>query len=224
MILRLDKAIPAELCESIVSRLSTASFTPGTATSGKLDRSIKHSLQLPLRDPLAKEISRDLTRSLGDSDDFANAARLKQMTPPRVNRYDIGMYYQEHLDNALMVAGRSPLRTDIAMTICLNSAADYEGGELVVQGEGGEQRFRGDAGDVILYPAGNIHEVTEVTAGSRLVAVGWIQSQVRDPAQRRVLYDLDKSLKALDAEGVTRELRLPLQQIRSQLVRMWSDA
>lgn len=65
--------------------------------------------------------------------------------------------------------------------------------------------------------------MTEITAGSRLVAVAWIQSQVRDGAQRRLLYDLDRSLKELEAAGVPADTRLPLLQVRSQLVRMWSE-
>jgi PKHD-type hydroxylase len=219
----LESVIDRGLCEAIVKRLAGAQFVDGVATAGRLDDSVKRSLQLPLRDPVAKEISRDLTRSLSDSEDFVNAVRLKSMTPPRINRYDEGMYYGEHLDNAIMAGPRQPLRTDIAMTICLNDASDYEGGELVIQGDTGERRFRGDAGDVIVYPAGSIHQVTPVTGGSRLVAVAWIQSQVRDPGRRRLLFELDKSLKALEAGGVSRALRLPLLQLRSQLVRMWSE-
>ncbi len=219
----LESVIDPALCERIVGRLVEAQFVDGGATSGKLDEAVKRTLQLPLRDPLAREISRDLTRSLSGSEDFVNAVRLKTMTPPRVNRYDEGMYYHDHLDNALMAGPRQAVRTDIAMTICLNDAADYEGGDLIIQGDSGERCFRGNAGDVIVYPAGSIHRVTPVTAGSRLVAVSWIQSQVKDPGQRRILFDLDRSLKALEAEGVRRELRLPLLQLRSQLVRLWSE-
>lgn len=219
----LEGIIDRAVCEGIVARLAEARFVDGSASAGKLDESVKRTLQLPLRDSLAREISRDLTRCLGNSEDFINAVRLKAMTPPRVNRYDEGMYYNDHLDNAVMAGPRQPLRTDIAMTICLNNASSYEGGELIIQGDTGERHFRGNAGDVIVYPAGSIHRVTPVTSGTRLVAVSWIQSQVRDPGQRRILFDLDKALKSLEADGVSRELRLPLLQLRSQLVRLWSE-
>ena len=223
MNLVLESVIDRSLCAGISTRLEDAQFVDGGATAGRADPSRKRTLQLPLKDPLAREISRDLTRCLSTSPEFVNAVRLKRMIPPRINRYDTGMYYAEHLDNAIMAAPRQALRTDIAVTICLSDAADYEGGELVIQGDTGERRFKGNAGDVIIYPAGSIHEVTEVTRGCRLVAVSWIQSQVREPGQRRILYDLDASLKALEAEGVSHALRLPLIQLRSQLVRMWSD-
>ena len=163
-------------------------------------------------------------RCLSQSSEFIGAVRLKRMIPPRVNRYDEGMYYGDHLDNALMVFGKNrPMRTDIALTICLNDCSDYEGGELVIQADAAERRFKGNSGDVIVYPSGLVHQVTPVTAGSRLVAVSWIQSQVGDPARRRLLFELDQSVQDLEAAGADRGTLLRLKQVRSTLVRMWSE-
>lgn len=224
MILVLEKVVPATLCEKIVKRLETANFIDGRASAAQLDASLKQNLQLPLRDSQAREISSDLVRCLSDSPEFVSAVRLKRMIPPRVNRYDEGMFYAEHLDKVVMAPGRNqPLRTDISLTICLNNASDYEGGELVVRADAGERRFKGNAGDVILYPSGLLHEVTPVTAGSRLVAVSWIQSQIRDDGQRSLIYRLESNIAALEEAGVERDQLLELKQVHSDLLRRWLD-
>ena len=224
MILVLKQIVPASLCEKIVVKLEAANFVDGLGTAGKLDASIKQNLQLPLREPLAQELGRDLVRCLSQSPEFVSAVRLKRMIPPRVNRYDEGMFYGEHLDNALMTMGQNkPMRTDIALTICLNDGSDYEGGELVIQANAAERRIKSNSGDVIVYPAGLVHQVTPVTAGSRLVAVSWIQSQVCDPVRRRLLFELDQSVQDLEAAGADRGTLLRLKQVRNTLVRMWSE-
>ena len=224
MIQIFEHLIPASLCEKIAGKLTNAEFVDGLGTAGQVDASIKQNLQLPLRDPLAQEIGRDLVRCLSQSPEFVAAVRLQRMIPPRVNRYDEGMYYGDHLDNAMMVFGRNkPMRTDIALTICLNNGSDYEGGELVIQADAAEQRFKGNSGDVIVYPASFVHQVTPITAGGRLVAVSWIQSQVRDPAKRRMLFELDQGLQELESAGTERGTLLRLKQVRTTLVRMWSE-
>ena len=40
---------------------------------------------------------------------------------------------------------------------------------------------------MIIYPTGQLHRVTEVTSGSRLSIVGWIQSTISD-TEDRALY------------------------------------
>ena len=73
--------------------------------------------------------------------------------------------------------GSTPLlRCDIAVTVSLSERSSYEGGELVIDVAGVPQRWKGDAGDCILYPADTLHRVEAVTKGERVVAVFWIQS------------------------------------------------
>ena len=40
---------------------------------------------------------------------------------------------------------------------------------------------------IVLYPSSSLHRVEPVRAGARLVALTWIQSLVRDPAQRELV-------------------------------------
>jgi len=223
MFLSLPSVVPAATCAAICEQLSRASFEDGVSTGGSADQRIKNNVQLSPRDPLAQSISRQLGEALREHTLFRSAAWPRRMTQPRVSRYDAGMYYREHLDNAFMGGEAAPLRTDMALTIALNDAAYYEGGELVAATDSGEQRWRGSAGDVVVYSAGCLHAVEEVTAGSRLVAVAWIESQVRDAGQRQALFELDCALDALDREGVERDTRQKLARLRGRLMRMWCE-
>src|SRR3546814_13901958 len=69
---------------------------------------------------------------------------------------------------------------DLAFTLFLSDPDSYEGGELEIEEPAGTRSFKLPAGAAILYPANSVHEVAKVTSGRRDVAVGWIQSLVRD--------------------------------------------
>jgi PKHD-type hydroxylase len=138
------------------------------------------------------------------------------------SRYEPGMTYGTHTDDALMGAGEDKLRTDLAFTIFLADRATYEGGALVVESALGEQEISLEAGDAILYPAGSIHHVAPVTEGARLAAVGWIQSYVADAAKREILFDLSVARGRLAEAGVARAEILRLDKSISNLLRMWA--
>ena len=102
------------------------------------------------------------------------------MLRPMFCRYGVGMKYGDHVDGAIMGDAAEQVRCDVAMTVCLSDAAEYEGGELVIDAAGVPTSWRGKAGDLIVYPADTLHRVNEVTSGTRDVAISWIQSMVRD--------------------------------------------
>jgi PKHD-type hydroxylase len=131
------------------------------------------------------------------------------------------MSYGWHWDDAI---SRQPLmRFDISYTLFLTPPEDYDGGELVVETPFGEQRYKRPAGGVVVYPTQALHRVEEVTRGMRQAAIGWVQSLVRDPAQRQILYDLEQVRRTLRSQsGKTREYDLMGKSI-SNLMRMWSD-
>ena len=220
-----EKAISGDTCQTILRKLEEANYVDGGGTVGGLDTSVKHNLQLVPSDSIALEVSRALVQALGQCKALASAIRMNKMTPPRINRYDVDMYYGEHLDNALMRIGNGQmLRTDISMTVCLSDADDYEGGVLRINTDVGPYEFKGGQGDVVIYPGGLLHEVTKVSSGSRIVAVCWIQSLIRDATQRRVIRDLEASISSLDCNAsVPREDVLTLRRTMSSLVRLWND-
>ena len=102
------------------------------------------------------------------------------MLRPLFCRYGVGMKYGDHVDGAIMGDPASQVRCDVAMTVCLSDATEYDGGELIIDAAGVPTGWRGKAGDLILYPANTLHRVNEVTRGARDVAISWIQSMVRD--------------------------------------------
>ena len=80
------------------------------------------------------------------------------------------------------------------------------------------------AGDLILYPASSLHHVTPVTSGERVASFFWIQSMIRDDAQRRVLFDMDVAVQRLAAElGQAHASVVALTGMYHNLLRMWVD-
>ena len=116
------------------------------------------------------------------------------------------------------------IRTDVSFTLFLGDPASYDGGELVMEGTGGEQAYKLDAGSMILYPSGALHRVEPVTRGARLAAVGWAQSLVRDPGKREILFDLDTARRAIfRQQGKTAEFDL-ISKSTANLMRLWAES
>jgi PKHD-type hydroxylase len=150
---------------------------------------------------------------------FALAVRPKALTPLLFSRTGKGMHYGTHVDDALMRG----LRTDVSFTLFLSEPKSYGGGELVIEGTGGEDAFKLPAGSMIAYPATTLHRVNPVTRGERMVCAGWARSYVRDTAQRELLFDLDTARRRLFArEGKSEDFDLISKSV-SNLLRMWAE-
>jgi PKHD-type hydroxylase len=106
------------------------------------------------------------------------------------------MGFGAHLDNSIRtVPGMNlRIRTDVSATLFLSAPDEYDGGELVVEDVYGSHSVKLPAGDLVLYPASSLHQVTPVTRGARLASFFWVQSMVRDDGQRSLLFDLDISI------------------------------
>ncbi len=62
------------------------------------------------------------------------------------------------------------------------------------------------AGDLVIYPATSLHRVTPVTRGARVSSFFWIESMVRDDAQRALLFDVDMAIVRLSQQAARRSL------------------
>ncbi len=162
-----------------------AAFEDGRKTAGAHARAVKRNEQAG-RGPLRDQVLKLIERRLLDHDLFRAAARPKALVRLLLSRYQPGMAYGLHVDDAVM----DGQRTDLSFTLFLNDPQSYEGGELVVEEPAGERLVKLKAGDLVLYPSDSLHRVAEVRAGTRCAAVGWVRSQVRDPQAREVLFDL----------------------------------
>jgi PKHD-type hydroxylase len=131
-------------------------------------------------------VLRKVEQALLHHEVFVAAARPKRLVRLLISRYEPGMTYGTHVDDALM----DGVRPDLSFTLFLSDPATYEGGALVIEDTYGERMVKLPAGELILYPSTTLHRVDPVTSGVRLAAVGWVRSYVRDPEHREILFDL----------------------------------
>ena len=128
---------------------------------------------------------------------FKAVARPKQLVGLLVSRYRPGMEYGLHVDDAMMQG----VRTDLSFTLFLSAPEAYEGGELVIEGNDAENAIKLPAGSAVVYPTTSLHRVAPVTAGERLVVVGWVRSLIRRADQREILFDLDAAVAEMRQAG-----------------------
>ena len=180
--------------------LDRSAWADGRATAGEQSALAKRNLQLPEDAPGARELGAIILAALGRNETFVSATLPLRVFPPLFNRYDAGMGFGAHIDNAIRFTPQMVrVRTDVASTLFLSDPADYDGGELVVEDTYGEQRVKLAAGDLVVYPADSRHRVEPVTRSSRWAAFFWTQSMVRDDGQRRLLHDLDGAIRQVRA-------------------------
>ena len=166
---------------------------------------------------------RILMASLGHNEIFRFGVLPNRVADPIFARYHPGMTYGEHVDDPIMGSTGPRFRTDVSMTLFLNRPEDYDGGELVIRTSFGMRKVKLAAGDAVLYPSSSLHHVAEVTRGERLVALTWIQSYVRDPARRELLYELNQARETLLKEAPEAEHTALVDRSYANLVRMWSE-
>ncbi|HEY3784348.1 MAG TPA: Fe2+-dependent dioxygenase [Steroidobacteraceae bacterium] len=221
---------PEEVC-AMHARLTAVTWGDGRITAGHQSVRVKHNLQLPESDPVARELSYIVRAALGRSSLFIAAALPLRIFPPLFNCYRSGDSFGDHVDNALRhdrpatgadEAGR-PLRTDLSATLFVSSPEDYAGGELSIEDNFGRRRVKFAAGDMVLYPASSVHRVEPVTRGRRLASFFWIQSLVRDAGQRQTLFDLDTAIQQLERDHAGHPALVSLVGIYHNLLRRWVE-
>ncbi|QFU00555.1 PKHD-type hydroxylase [Halomonas sp. THAF5a] len=223
MILCIAQIIPEELLQRIQTTLADTPFQDGRETAGWHARTVKHNRQAEGRHPAVGALREEVTGHLQRHALFQMAVRPRRMKPLMFSRYEPGMSYGNHVDDAIMGSPSGAMRTDISFTLFLGDPDSYDGGELLIETTGGEQTFKLPAGSLVLYPSSTLHRVEPVTRGERLAAVGWAQSLVRDPQQREVLFDLDSTRRRLFEESGKTATFDTLSKSLANLLRMWAD-
>jgi PKHD-type hydroxylase len=225
MLARIPGVLTSEELAAIRERLKDASWVDGRITAGHQSAKAKANLQLPEDSAEARELGVIVVRALERNALFMAATLVRHVFPPLFNRYDVGMGFGAHVDNAIRQVGSTPLRirTDISATLFLNAPDEYDGGELIVEDTYGAQSAKLAAGDMIVYPATSLHRVAPVTRGTRLACFFWIQSLVKDASERALLFDLDRSIGELGQTMPDNPAVLRLTAIYHNLVRKWSE-
>jgi PKHD-type hydroxylase len=167
-----------------------------------------------------------ILRALGRSPLFNAAALPLRVFPPLFNRYDEGMKFEAHVDNAIrFVPGAAVrVRTDVSATLFLSAPAEYDGGELIIEDTYGKQTVKLPAGHLVLYPATSLHRVAPIKRGSRWAAFFWVQSMVKDDGKRRELFELDRAVAETRAAlGDAHHASVALTSVYHNLLRRWSE-
>jgi PKHD-type hydroxylase len=206
------KLLAPELLTQINGRLAKGNWVDGLLTAGPAAARVKRNLQLE-PGPEAQELSDLVKKTLLANDKFPPLALPRRLTPILFSRYQDGMEYGPHTDDA--VRSRDGIRTDLAATLFLSEPETYDGGELIVN----NSAVKPAAGDLVLYAATTVHRVAPVTRGVRLAAVLWIQSLVRSQEQRDVLLSLHGAIARLGDHPVA----VSVEAVQQNLLRMWAE-
>ncbi|MBD1599796.1 Fe2+-dependent dioxygenase [Pseudomonas typographi] len=196
MLIEIPHVLTPEELDQVRRLVQAAGLVDGRVTAGELAAQAKHNLQLPQGCQAAKEAGEIILKALGRNALFHSAAQPFRVLPPLFNRYDVGMRFDAHVDGAVRAVPGAGIRmrADLSSTLFLSEPQDYEGGELVIEHSYGASAIKLSAGSLVLYPAGSLHRVNEVTRGSRWCAFFWTQSMLKDDGLRTLLYDLDRSI------------------------------
>lgn len=224
MLITLEDVLTPDQVTLFRARLSAADWVDGRVTAGEQSARAKNNLQVPEDAPVARELGEIILTALGRNPAFVSAALPLRVFPPLFNRYDAGMGFDTHVDNAIRFSGPVRYRTDLSATLFLSDPEDYDGGELIVEDAYGEHAVKLPAGHMVLYPASSLHRVAPIARGSRWASFFWIQSMVRSDEKRTLLYDLDQAVQQLSTKvGQGDPSVVSLAGTYHNLVRMWSE-
>ncbi len=225
MVVRIPALLSTSELDELTRLLDSAPWTDGRLTAGWQSSEVKNNLQLPQGEAVAREASAIVLRALERNLLFVSATLPRHVYPPMFNRYEVGMSFGAHVDNAVRPIPGTPhrVRTDISATVFLSSAHSYEGGELSIQDTYGAHKVKLEAGDMVVYPASSLHSVEPVTRGTRTAAFLWIQSMVRDDGARALLFELDTAIRELTQRAAHEDSLVRLAACYHNLLRRWAQ-
>ena len=224
MLLHIPDILDREQVARLRRALDAADWTDGRETVGAQGAEVKRNRQLPDASPLRQELGRIVLAALAKNPLYHAATLPLRTLPPRFNRYEGGGEYGMHVDGSVMaLPNGEQLRSDISCTLFLSGPDDYDGGELIVSDTYGEHEVKLPAGDAIIYPSSSLHRVQPVTRGVRMAAFFWVQSMVRDDAERTLLFELDSTIRTLTETGADRAGIARLTACYHNLIRKWAS-
>lgn len=222
MLIRIPHLLSQQQLDKAQQALSKARFVDGKLSAGMAAKRIKNNEELAMDQTQVNELNNIVMGNLVRHPVYKNAALPHRIAVPYYARYTPGMFYGDHVDDPVMGTD-DRYRSDISITVFLNAPEEYRGGELVIRTSFGEQQVKYAAGDAVMYPSSSRHHVDEVTEGERLVAVTWLQSMVRDPARREILYGLSLAREKLLRRAPDADETAHIDTAYVNLVRMWAD-
>ncbi|WBT07007.1 Fe2+-dependent dioxygenase [Brevundimonas vesicularis] len=227
MLLQIPEVFSKAEVKALRARLDAGPWADGNATSGHQSATAKKNLQLPEDSDVAKEVSALVVQALNANPMFVAAALPHTIFPPLFNRYEGGDEFGLHVDNAIRQSRNGEairIRSDLSATLFLSEPDDYDGGELIIEEMYGSQAIKLPAGDLVLYPSKSLHRVTPVTRGARVSSFMWMQSLIRDDADRETLFRLDIATQRVASEkGPKDQAVIELTGVYHNLLRRWTE-
>lgn len=227
MLLKIPQLLRSDQVRLIRAKLDAAgaAWVDGRVTAGHQGAPLKRNLQIAENTPLALELGDLILAALECNPLFISAALPNHVYPPMFNYYEAGMHFGSHVDGAIRIIPGNGLkiRTDISATLFLSDPNEYDGGELMIEDTYGVHSAKLTAGDMLIYPSTSLHQVSPITRGTRVASFFWIQSLIKDDAQRSLLFDLDTSIQRLNASKADETARTNLTGCYHNLLRMWGQ-
>lgn len=223
MLITIDDFLNDAQLNKIHQVLEGADFVDGKLSAGMAAKKVKNNEEMALDQNRMEILYRILMSTLGANATFTSFALPNKVADFIFARYQSGMQYGDHVDDPIMGGGGVRFRSDVSMTIFLNSSDSYDGGELVIRTPFGDKEVKLDAGGAVIYPSASVHHVNEVTRGQRIVALTWVQSLVRDAAKRELLFEMDQAREHLLRTETTAEHTKRVDRSYANLLRMWAD-
>lgn len=225
MLIQIPELLSSAQLQQVHALLEGAEFIDGRLSAGREAQRVKHNEELRADQQRVQQLNQIVMGSLVRHPRYQAATLPQRVAAPYYARYRPGMAYGFHIDDPVMGAGgpQDRYRSDVSITIFLNDPGAYEGGDLVIQTSFGEQRVKLSAGAAVLYPSSSLHRVAAVSRGERLVAVTWLQSLIRDPARRELLYQLHQAREELLAQSPEAASTTLVSNSYANLVRMWAE-
>ena len=225
MLLQIPDVLTADEVVRARQVLDRAEWVDGRVTAGPQSARAKDNQQLAEGTPEARELGQLVLAGLQRNPLFITAALPLQVFPPLFNRYQGGQSFGTHVDNAIrQVPGTGHrIRTDLSATLFFTGPDEYDGGELIVEDTYGVHSVKLPAGHLVLYPSTSLHHVRPVTRGARVCSFFWIQSMVRDDAERTLLFDLDAAIQKVSRDLPDPAVAVQLTGIYHNLLRRWAE-
>jgi PKHD-type hydroxylase len=171
----------------------------------------------------SREVGKILVEALRAHPLFMLGAQPRNFSQPVLSRLDEGTGRGARVNDAI-VQGPGAMRADVAVTVFLTDPACYDGGELVIDTGYGDESYKEPAGACLVYPTSARYSVAPVMRGTRLTGELCVQSLIRDPAQRQILYDLGCAFRYFELFAA--ELSPDLERLRrcqEGLLRLWAE-
>ena len=141
MLLIIPNVLNKEQVELVLREIGEGAYEDGRVSAGDLARDVKKNLQIKRDAAAAQKCAPMILEVLRRNSLFFSIAFPHKINGPIFNRYDVGMTYGLHVDNALMGEPAS-IRSDVSATLFLSAPESYDGGELILSEHQGERRIK----------------------------------------------------------------------------------